>query len=259
MVGLFIFLSSPRPNFFLSPLPMASRTSSTDKAAASASKIKKDWWLEAKTWVQEQGFTPCSSSKAGKGSFGSVYPAQSQRSGMIVAVKFCTSRDEQAQDQENATLQLLSRSPHPNVVRIISSCSWGAPCWVSAQISELAFSDLHQWLHRHVVDCPAAAHFASDIAAGITHLHSINVEHRDLKPSNLMLFLTNLGKIQLRIGDFGSCRPPPATWTSSSRRSRSPSVEPHLHQIFFFNGLHKKNLRQCTCIYIYIYIQFIYF
>ena len=47
MVGLFIFLSSQRPNFF-SPLPMASRTSSTDKAVASASNKKKIGGLKPK-------------------------------------------------------------------------------------------------------------------------------------------------------------------------------------------------------------------
>jgi serine/threonine protein kinase len=140
--------------------------------------------------------------------------------------------DEQAQEQENATLRLLAQYPHPNVIQIIRSGSWGEPYWVSAQISELAFSDLRYWILRHVVDCHAAAHFASDLASGVEHIHRHDVEHRDLKPSNLMLFSTTHGNIQLRIGDFGTCRPPPAIWTSSSRRSRSPSVEPGLHLIF---------------------------
>jgi serine/threonine protein kinase len=210
---------------------MASRKTFTE--ADSVSNKKKDWWAEAKTWVvEEQGFEPCASSKAGKGSYGSVYPARSQRSGLVVAVKFCRSLDEQAQDQENATLRLLKQNPHPNIACVMTNRSWADPCWVSAQISELAFSDLHYWLVRHVVDCPAAAHFAKDVAAGVTHLHSLDVEHRDLKPSNMMLYITSLGQIQLRIGDFGSARPPPGLWTGSSRRSRSPSVEPHLRREF---------------------------
>ena len=106
---------------------MASRRSFADIDAESASNKKKDYWAEAKTWVQEQGFDPCSGSKAGKGSFGSVYPAQSQRTGLVVAVKFCRSLDEQAQEQENATLRLLAQNPHPKVVRVIRSRSWGEP------------------------------------------------------------------------------------------------------------------------------------
>jgi serine/threonine protein kinase len=208
---------------------MASKSSPARVDAESPADKKKDWWAEAKTWVQAQGFDPCQGSKAGKGSFGSVYPAQSQRTGLVVAVKFSRSLDEQAQEQENATLRLLAQNPHPNVVRIIQSRSWGEPFWVSTQISELAISDLHYWLRRHVVDCDIAARFARDLASGVEHLHRHDVEHRDLKPSNLMLFSITASIIQLRIGDFGSCRPPPAIWTSSSRRSRSPSVEPGLH------------------------------
>ena len=211
------------------------------KTKATSAAASRDEWAEAKRWVREQGLEPCSSSFAGKGSFGTVYPARSCHTQLITAVKFSRSFDEEGLEQEKATLRLLSKHPHPNVAHILAYEAWGGPFWICAQISELAFGDLQIWLHRRVVDVPAALFLARDLASGLSHLHSLEVEHRDLKPSNLLLHLVTVSatRVQLRIGDFGSARPCPGIWTASPRRSRSPSVAPSLHYFL-------RNSRLCT-------------
>ena len=129
-------------------------------------------------------------------------------------------------------MRILSKHPHPNVAHVFAFQAWGGPYWMCAQVSELAFSDLQGWLRRRVVDVPAAIFLSRDLASGLSHIHSLEIEHRDLKPSNLLLHLVTVctTRVQLRIGDFGSARPCPSTWTASSRRSRSPSVAPYLHK-----------------------------
>ena len=230
---------------------------SEDRREATALKKKKstsaapsrDEWAEAKRWVREQGLEPCSSSFAGRGSFGTVWPARSCHTQLIAAVKFSRSFDEEDQEQEKATLRLLSKHPHPNIAHILAYQAWGGPVWMCAQISELAFSDLQTWLRRRVVDVPTAIFLARDLASGLSHIHSLDIEHRDLKPSNLLLHLVTVSttRVQLRIGDFGSARPCPSIWTASSRRSRSPSVVAVLHKFqkrfFLYDSYTSKLIR----------------
>ena len=207
---------------------------SRQKTKSTSAAPSPDEWAEAKRWVKQQGLEPCSSSFAGKGSFGTVWPARSCRTQLVAAVKFSRSFDEEGQDQEKATLRLLSKHPHPNVAHIFAFQAWGGPYWMCAQVLELAFADLQGWLRRRVVDVPAAIFLSRDLASGLSHIHSLEIEHRDLKPSNLLLHLVTVctTRVQLRIGDFGSARPCPSTWTASSRRSRSPSVVPFLHKFY---------------------------
>jgi serine/threonine protein kinase len=214
------------------------------KESSTSTAPNQDNWNEAKKWVRQQGLDPCSSRIVGKGSFGTVWPAQSRYNQLIVAVKFSRSFDEEAHEEEKKTLRVLSNRPHPNVVRILAHEAWEQPFWMSAQISELAFSDLQLWLHQHIVDVPAAFFFAKDLASGLSHLHSWQVEHRDLKPSNLLLYVVTAGcpRVQLRIGDFGSSRLSPLIRTSSSRRSKSRCVAPLLHK------LKKKNVLERSII-----------
>lgn len=44
------------------------------------------------------------------------------------------------------------------------------------------------------------------ILQGLSHIHSKRIVHRDLKPSNIFLDDTELGKISIKIGDFGLAR-----------------------------------------------------
>ena len=202
-------------------------TESSKSAAAN-----QDSWYEAKKWVREQGFDPCSSRIVGKGSFGTVWPAQSRHNQLIVAVKFSRSFDQEAHEQEKKTLRLLSNRRHTNVAHILAHQAWERPFLMSAQISELAFSDMHQRLHLRIVDVPAAFFLAKDLASGLSHLHSWEVEHRDLKPSNLLLYVVTAGcpRVQLRIGDFGSSRLSPLIRASGSCRSKSRCVAPLLQK-----------------------------
>ena len=126
------------------------------KESSTSTAPNQEDWNEAKRWVRQQGFDPCRSGIVGQGSFGTVCPAQSRHNELIVAVKFSRSVDEEAHEQEKKTLRLLSNRPHPNIARILAYQAWEQPFWMSAQISELAFSDLHVWLHQHIVDVPAA-------------------------------------------------------------------------------------------------------
>ena len=191
-------------------------------------------------WLQEQQFNPCRS-LASRDSFGTVFPAQSQLSDLVVGVKFSRSFDPDCQAQENAILKLLLERPHDNIVLVIRKQSWPGPFWLSTQIFELPFSDLEQWLVRFAVDCSSAGFFSRDASAGLAHLHNLGVEHRDLKPANLSIHTLAGSRTQLRISNFSSAmlRPDPGSGrggtklrpdfgTCCSHDRRSLSVAPVL-------------------------------
>ena len=202
---------------------MAEKSSQEPLAQKAVAEIE-ELRTKAKKWLQEQQFEPGEGFLTSRSFFGTVYPARSQHSDLVVAVKFSRSFGPDAQAQEQATLNLLSKQPHSNIVLVTRKQFWDGPFWMSAQISELPFSDLEHWFQRFAVDSPAAGLFARDTAAGLAHLHRLDVEHRDLKPANLMIYTLTGSRVQLRIGNFSNARPRPELWTGNRYRIRSPEV-----------------------------------
>ena len=56
---------------------------------------------------------PCSSRIVGKGSFGTVWPAQSGYNELVVAVKFSRSFDEEAHEEEKKNAKGTVQPPTP--------------------------------------------------------------------------------------------------------------------------------------------------
>ncbi|XP_057814456.2 putative receptor-like protein kinase At3g47110, partial [Cryptomeria japonica] len=146
----------------------------------------------------------------GVGGVGSVYKGVLDN-GTLIAVKALNLEDEAAHKSFNMECQVLGKSRHRNIVKVVSSCS-------NLDFKGLVFEFMSNGsLERHLhcdsgkcntggvckIDLQTRLHIAMDVARGLAYLHhdcSIQVVHCDLKPNNILLdfYMT------AHIADFGN-------------------------------------------------------
>ena len=186
------------------------------------SEPPKEQWQEAKAWVLAQGYKAAARhGKIGKGGFGTVYLAESLEDGSVAAVRFSSSWDRRQVAREVATLAMLQKHPHGNVLRCYAFETFGG--LQMAQISPCALDDLLAWLEKRAVQAPAARALGRDACAGLAHLHSLKILHRDIKPANMLIFTQP--QFHLQLSDFGTTRPVPE---ARRQQAMTPSVAPCL-------------------------------
>ena len=142
--------------------------------------------------------------KVGAGSFGQVFLAQRSVDGNVhtdnVALKFSKRRDEEDLAHEAGLAQAASS---PNVVEVsalIRDAEVRASTAESlrrlgpALVMPAADFDLGHMLHMlrtpdgRALDDELVRSWATDIARGVSHLHSVEMIHRDIKPRNILGF-----------------------------------------------------------------------
>ena len=151
----------------------------------------------------------------GQGAHGSV--VKTEMNGMPVAVKHVNPQTQKALPQlfREMLLELtvtidISRFSHPNVVDFLGAAVH-FPSEQDAQIEwtiGLVFElcdpyDLYHLLHKVKINLTVAqkTRLARESAAGLAHIHSLNVLHRDFGSRNLLL-----KEGHIKITDFGLAR-----------------------------------------------------
>ena len=102
--------------------------------------------------------------------------------GAVVAVE---ARNQAAEPE--AVRRLVSRPPHPNIVRGITHAHAAGPPGISYTVSERLQVELFDNVITAgaILEGPARAHFAECVAA-LRHMHRMGVAHRDIKLENIM-------------------------------------------------------------------------
>jgi len=137
--------------------------------------------------------------KLGCGGFGTVYEARCKRTGNLYAEKrIPVKRDAKA---ELCEVKEQSRFRHRHIVQALWATIDGKSLRIGLEI--LPGGSLHDLLANGGLEEEKVAHYARQLALGVTHLHGKLTVHRDLKASNLLL---SADRRELKIADFGLAR-----------------------------------------------------
>ncbi len=136
--------------------------------------------------------------KIGQGGFGEVYEGRDPLLNRRVAIKTCSSRDEELRQRFSREAEIAANLRHPNIVTIFD---FGHQGDVSYLVQEyLSGEDLdHKIKRREPLEEATIRDYLLQIASGLKYAHSREVVHRDIKPANIRI----LEDGQVRIMDFG--------------------------------------------------------
>ncbi|OIT23033.1 PREDICTED: putative leucine-rich repeat receptor-like serine/threonine-protein kinase At2g24130 [Nicotiana attenuata] len=131
-----------------------------------------------------------SSSLIGEGRYGRVYKGV-LRNNMRIAVKVIDSKT--AGESFKRECQILKRTRHRNLIRIITTCS--RPDIKALVFPLMSNGSLENHLYpsvglKHQLDLAQVVSICNDVAEGVAYLHHyspVKVVHCDLKPSNILL------------------------------------------------------------------------
>ncbi|MFQ5527040.1 MAG: protein kinase [Thermoanaerobaculia bacterium] len=137
-------------------------------------------------------------SRLSKGGFATVYEAFDPRIKRRVAIKKCSSLDEENHGRFFREAEIAGNLSHPNIVRIFD---FGVADGVPFIVQELLGGrDLTDWIESDLqLSTQNRVEILAQIARGIAYAHSRDVIHRDIKPANVRV----LDDGSIKLLDFG--------------------------------------------------------
>jgi tRNA A-37 threonylcarbamoyl transferase component Bud32 len=132
--------------------------------------------------------------RLGSGGMASVFLAEDERLGRLVAVKrLPTSSPEDALARFRREARLGASLNHPNVVSIFDSTTDDDALLIVMEYVE--GESLKDRLRRGSLDPEHATAVLTQIAAALDHAHEAGVIHRDVKPSNVLIAADGTAKL----------------------------------------------------------------
>jgi serine/threonine protein kinase len=134
----------------------------------------------------------------GKGGFGVIYLGLDPHIKRRVAIKTCTSGEQEIRNRFFHEARIAGNLHHRNVVTVYD---FGVQDEVPYLVQEyLTGEDLDRKIKRQdFIPLPEKLHYLIQIARGLDYAHSQGVIHRDVKPANLRILEDGTVKIM----DFG--------------------------------------------------------
>ena len=135
--------------------------------------------------------------KVGSGGFGIVYKGRDPFIKRYVAIKTCSSEDEDIRSRFFREAEIAGNLHHRNVTTVYD---FGFQDGVPYLVQEfLPGEDLDQLIRRRALTPELKLEYLIQVAAGLEYAHSQGVIHRDIKPSNIRV----IGGGRIKIMDFG--------------------------------------------------------
>ncbi|KAL7612871.1 hypothetical protein Lser_V15G06979 [Lactuca serriola] len=155
--------------------------------------------------------------KLGEGGFGDVYKGI-VKGGNIVAVKKLAIGSNNAKDNFESEVRVISNVHHRNLIRLLGCCSKGPELLLVLEY--MANGSLEKYLYgdkKGNLSWKQRYDIIFGTARGLAYLHEqyhVTIIHRDIKPSNILLD----NDFQPKIADFGLARLLPEDQTHISTR-----------------------------------------
>ncbi|MCP3960872.1 MAG: serine/threonine protein kinase [bacterium] len=136
--------------------------------------------------------------KIGAGGFGDVYLGLDPVLQRHVAIKTCSSREEELRKRFLREAEIAASLQHPNIITVFD---FGYEDETPYLVQEyLSGEDLdHKIKRRDSLPVGTRIDILSKVAAGLRYAHSREVVHRDVKPANVRV----LDDGQVKVMDFG--------------------------------------------------------
>jgi serine/threonine protein kinase len=136
--------------------------------------------------------------KIGEGGFGTVFKGFDPHIRRFVAIKACTSEEQDVRDRFAHEAQIAGNLQHRHIVTVYD---YGLQDEVPYLVQEyLSGEDLDRKIKRKdVIPLPEKLLYLVHVARGLEYAHSRGVIHRDIKPANIRI----LEDGSARIMDFG--------------------------------------------------------
>jgi serine/threonine protein kinase len=134
----------------------------------------------------------------GKGGYGTVYKASSERFG-VVAIKILPNTTDKQKTSNIKEITLLLNLNNTQIVKCHQAFLHNKEIWLVMELLE--GGTISQICAKHQFTEPEVGYAARSILDGLAYLHSLGLIHRDLKSANILL--TKEGMVKLV--DFGLC------------------------------------------------------
>ncbi len=136
--------------------------------------------------------------KVGAGGFGEVFKGLDPMLNRHVAIKTCSSGEDELRRRFLREAEIAARLQHPNIVTVFDFGFHGETPYLVQEY--LNGEDLdHKIKRRDPLSVETKLDYLSKIAEGLRYAHSHEVIHRDVKPANVRV----LADGQVRVMDFG--------------------------------------------------------
>ena len=149
--------------------------------------------------------------RLGRGSFGTVYPAQHKDTKQRVAAK-CAGLQEGKGEWDNVKveidiLQRLSNPGHPNILCILAHYQRPEEnptvLWIITELC--SHGTLDKYFTKNAIDTKQNLSLMEDISSGLSYLHKHKIVHRDMKSMNVLIKDCKRRRIA-KISDFGEAK-----------------------------------------------------
>ncbi len=136
--------------------------------------------------------------KVGAGGFGEVFKGLDPVLNRHVAIKTCSSGEDELRRRFLREAEIAARLQHPNIVTVFDFGYHGESPYLVQEY--LSGEDLdHKIKRRDPLSLQTKLDYLLKIAAGLRYAHAHDVIHRDVKPANVRV----LEDGQVRVMDFG--------------------------------------------------------